>query len=132
MDQEPLVTEQIEAGRKFIDDFEQYVAVQAAFWLKATEDSSWYLYVASDQITDENFDVVYGDVAKTVRKIQDPNLDLFRVKVLGTDDPRARAALDVYRRFPGRVPTRVRAGEFGPMGAEGVYLYPPPATAARK
>ncbi len=132
MDQEPLVTEQIEAGRKFIDEFEQYVPIQAAFWLKATEDSSWYLYVASDQITDENFDVVYGDVAKAVRKIQDSNLDLFRVKVLGIDDSRAKAALDVYRRFPGRVPTRIRAQDFAPMGAEGVYLYPPPATAARK
>jgi hypothetical protein len=88
--------------------------------------------VTSDQITDENFDVVYGDVASASRNIQDPNSDLFRVKVLGIDDRRAKAALDADRRFPGRVPTRIGAQDFGPMGAEGVYLYPPPAAAARK
>jgi hypothetical protein len=132
MDQEPLVTEQIEAGRKFIDEFEKYRPVQAAFWLKATEDSSWYLYVASDQITDENFDVAYGEVLRLAPTIEDPNFDPFRVKVLGIDDPRAKAALDVYRRFPGRVPTRVRAQDFGSLGAEGVYLYPPPVSAVSK
>ncbi len=124
--------EQIEAGKMFIDEFDKYRPVQAAFWLKATEDSGWYLYVASDQITDENVRVAYGDARHASRNIQDPNFDLFRVNLIGIDDPRAKAALDVYGRFPGRVPTRVRPGEFGPMGAEGVYLYPPPATAARK
>jgi len=132
MDQEPLVTEQIEAGRKFIEEFDKYRPVQAAFWLKATEDSGWYLYVASDQITDENFDVAYGEVARASRSIRDPNLDLFRVKVVGIDDPRAKAALDVYQQYSGRAPARVRAGQFGPLGAEGVYLYPPPATVVRK
>jgi hypothetical protein len=132
MDQEPLVTEQIEAGRKFIDEFEKYRPLQAAFWLKETEDSGWYLYVASDQITDGNFDVAYGDVAKAARDIHDPNLDIFRVNVLGIDDPRAKAALEIYRQFPGRVPTRPRASHFGPLGAEAIYLYPPPVAAANK
>ncbi len=132
MDQEPLVIEQIEAGRKFIDEFEKYRPVQAAFWLKATEDSGWYLYVASDQITDENVRVAYGDARRASRSIQDPNFDLFRVNVIGIDDSLAKAALDTYRQFPGRVPTRVRAGHFGALGAEGVYLYPPRATAVPK
>jgi len=131
MDQEPLVIEQIDAGRKFIDEFEKYRPVRAAFWLKASEDSGWYLYVASDQITDENVRVAYGDARRASRNIQDPNFDLFRVNVIGIDDPLAKAALAVYRQFPGRVPTRVRASQFGPLGSEGVYLYPPPATAAR-
>lgn len=132
MDQEPLVTEQIEAGRKFINEFRKYRPIQAAFWLKATEDSGWYLFVASDQITDENFDVAYGDVRQASRNIEDPNFDLFRVNVIGIDDRRAKAALDIYRRYSGRPPARVRGAEFGSMGAEGVYLYPPPATAAHK
>jgi len=117
MDQEPLVTEQIEAGRKFIEEFDKYRPVQAAFWLKATEDSGWYLYVASDQITDENFDVAYGEVARASRSIRDPNLDLFRVKVVGVDDPRDKAALDVYQQYSGRAPARVRACQCGPRAA---------------
>jgi hypothetical protein len=77
MDQEPLVNEQIEAGRKFIDEFDKYIPVRAAFWLKADEDSGWYLHVGSDQITDENIDVAYGDAAKAFRTVDDPNLDVF-------------------------------------------------------
>jgi hypothetical protein len=132
MDQEPLVIEQIEAGKKFIDEFEKFRPIQAAFWLKETEDSGWYLYIASDQITDENVRAAYGDVARACQNIQDPNFDMFRVNVIGIDDPLAKTALDIYRQFPGRVPTRVRASQFGPLGAEGVYLYPLPATAIPK
>ena len=125
--------EQIEAGKKFIDEFEKYRPVQAAFWLKATEDSGWYLYVASDQITDENVRVAYGDARHASRNIQDPNFDLFRVNLIGIDDPRAEKRHWTYTGdFPGAFRRAFRPGEFGPMGAEGVYLYPPPATAARK
>lgn len=131
MYREPLVIEQIEAGRKFIDELDQYVPVRAAFWLKASEDSGWYRYVASEQVTAQKIRAAYGEVARASRNIQDPNFALFRVKVLGIGDPLAKAALDVYRRFSRRVPTRVRAGEFGTLGAEGVYLYPPPAATAR-
>ena len=52
MDQEPLVIEEIQGGKKFVDEFDKYVPVQAAFWLRSDEDSGWYLYIASDQITD--------------------------------------------------------------------------------
>jgi hypothetical protein len=132
MDQEPLVIEQIEAGRKFIEEFEQYRPVRAAFWLKQTEDSGWYLYVASDQIPDENAREAYGDARRASRNIQDPNFDLFRVKLAGVDDPLAKTALDIYRQFAGRVPARVPPSQFGPLGAEAVYLDPLPATADRK
>jgi hypothetical protein len=132
MDQEPLVIEQIEAGKRFIDEFDKYVPVGAAFWLKASEDSGWYLYIASDQITDENFDVAYGEVARLARKIADPNLDLFQVKLIGVRDPFVRAALDLYRRYPARIPTRIRGRQFGGMSVEEVYLYPPPVTAVSK
>ena len=131
MDQEPLVNEQVEAGKEFIAKFNEYVPVHAAFWLKATEDSSWYLYVASDRINDQNFDVAYGEVLRLAPTLEDPNFDPFRVKVIGVDDPLAKAALAVYKRSAGRVPTRVRASDFGPMGAEAVYLYPPLIAAVR-
>ncbi len=61
IDQEPLVIEQIEAGKKFIEEFDKHNPVRAAFWLKVNEDSGWYLHVASDQITDKNVDVAYGE-----------------------------------------------------------------------
>jgi hypothetical protein len=132
MDQEPLVNEQIEAGRKFIDEFDKYIPVRAAFWLKAGEDSGWYLHVASDQITDENIDVAYGDVAKAFRTVDDPNLDVFQVKLISTNDPFARAALDLYERSKARVPIHIRGRSFGGMGVEGAYVYPPAVAAVSK
>jgi hypothetical protein len=132
MDQEPLVIEQIEAGRKFIEEFDKHVPVRAAFWLKVNEDSGWYLHVASDQITDENFDVLYGEVASVAKNIEDPNFDLFRVKLIGTHDPFARAALSLHKQSKARVATHIRGRSFGGMGVEGVYVYPPPPAAVSK
>ena len=54
MDQVPLVIEEIEAGKEFLDELEKRLPVKAAFWLKADEDSGWYLHVASDQVGDAN------------------------------------------------------------------------------
>jgi hypothetical protein len=54
MDQGPLVTEQIDAGARFVREFAKQRPVQAAFWLKGTEDNQWFLYVAGDQINDSN------------------------------------------------------------------------------
>jgi hypothetical protein len=132
MDQEPLVIEQIEAGRKFIDELDKHLPVRAAFWLKVNEDSGWYLHVASDQVNDENIDDAYREVARVGRTIDDPNFDLFQVKLVGVNDPFARAALDLYKRSNARVPTHIRGRSFGGMSVEGVYIYPPPLAAVSK
>ena len=95
MDQGPLVSEQIEAGARFLREFQKYAPIQAAFWLKDSEEGAWYLYVASDQITDENFDMAYLEVARVAGRLQDPWFDPLRVKVLGTHKPVAKAALDL-------------------------------------
>jgi hypothetical protein len=132
MDQEPLVIEQIEAGKKFLEEFDKYIPVRAAFWLKVNEDSGWYLHIASDQISDKNVDVAYREVGRVGKTINDPNLDLFQVKVIGVDNPFARAALDLYKRSKARVPTHIRGRSFGDMSVEGVYVYPPPLAAISK
>jgi hypothetical protein len=127
MDQGPLVTEEIEGAAKFLAAFGKQVPIRVAFWLKDSEEGLWFLYVASDEITDENFDVGYGKVARVARSIIDPWFDHFRVKLLGMDDPLAMAALELSRRHPGRVPLRFRDSSFGGMSVEDAYIYPPPA-----
>jgi hypothetical protein len=129
MDQEPLVIEQIDAGRKFLDVFEKYAPVRVAFWLKPSEDAGWYLHVASERIDFENLPRAYTEVLRMAQEVVDPNFDPFRVKLIGADDPLARAALDVYRRYPARIPTRFQGRVFGGMNVEGVYIYPPPVPA---
>jgi hypothetical protein len=97
-----------------------------AFWLKEGEEGEWSLYVASDQITDDNFDVAYGEVLRIAGQLRDPPFDPFQVKLVGADDPLAKAALDINRRYPGPVATRFHGKVFGGLPVEEVYIYPSP------
>lgn len=132
MDQGPLVIEEIDAGAELIREFNKYAPVSVAFWLKATDDDRRYLYIASDQITDDNFDLAYGEVLRIVQNITSVYiyLDPFRVKIVSTDDPLAQAALEIIQRFPGRLATQYGGRFFGGMTVDGVYIYPPLSPAA--
>jgi hypothetical protein len=123
MDQGPLVDDQIDAGAKFLGEFRKYNPIQSAFWLKESDEGEWSLYVASDQITDDNFDVKYGDVLRIAGQLGDPLFDPFQVKLIGADDPLAKAASDMNRRFPGPVATRFHGQVFGGLPVEEVYIY---------
>jgi hypothetical protein len=124
MDQSPLVTEQIDAGAKFLAEFEKRIPVTAAFWLRANDEDSSYLYVASDEFNDKKLDVGYGEVLRVAAVMRDPNFDPFRVKLIRPGDPLAKAALDVLRRYPGRMPARILRTYFGGVGVDEVYIYP--------
>lgn len=119
MDYHPLVSEEIEAAAKFLSEFDKVCPVRVAFWLKATDETSWYLYIASDQI-DTKIGAAYRDVARIAQAFHDPNFDVMRVKVVGIDDPLVHAALDILRRYPGNSPTRLRDRIFGRTHVEAV------------
>lgn len=125
MDQNSLVSDQMDAGARFLSEFDKYAPVKAAFWLKTSESNHWYLYIASDEINDTNYDLGYGEVIRLAGKMQDPNFDPFQVKLVGTDDPMARAVLEIQRRYAGKVPTRYRGYQLGGVSIEEAYLYPP-------
>jgi hypothetical protein len=135
MDPEPLVSEQIEAGARFIAEFQKQFPVQAACWLREGERGRWFLYVASERVTHENFDEALDEVGRFFAEKRDPWFDPFRVKVIGADDPLARAAIDIQRRFPFRAPTRFSgklfsgAGMYGGADVEEACLYPMPMPA---
>ncbi len=124
MDQEPLVIEETDAGAVLVNRLDKYVPVKAAFWLKESDEGPWYLYIASDQINDRNLDTVYGEVLRLAGQMASPSIDPFRVKLIPTSDPLAQAALDIHRRYPGRLATRLGGKNFGGMGVDGVYVYP--------
>lgn len=123
MDQGPLVSEKIRAGRRFIREFQKYAPVRIAFWLK-DDDGEWYLYIASDQITDENFDAAYGEVARLFQVMRDPDFDPFQVKLIGAKDRMAKAALEFKSRSKATGPTRLFDEYFGGVQIQEAYLYP--------
>jgi hypothetical protein len=129
MDQGSLVMEEIDAGAKLVREFNNYNVVKVAFWLKASDDEYRYLYIASDQIDDSNFDLAYGEVLRLTSQMHSLYLNPFRVKVIGTDDPLARAAVDIQKRYPGRFATRFGGTMFGGIFVDEVYIYASPLPA---
>jgi len=129
MDKSPLVTEQIDAGELLIREFSKQIPVQAAFWLRERDSDEWYFYLASDQINDSNFDHAYGEVLRIVRPQQSLWIDPFQVKVIGIEDPLAKAALDVMVKYPSKIPTRYHGRHFGGLSVDEVYIYALPLSA---
>ncbi len=128
MDQELLVIEQIDAGAKFLEELERKIPVAAAFWLKTPEEDSRYLYVVSDRLDDKGLDVAYGEVLRIANLMRNPYFDPFRVKLIKPGHALAKAALEVLRRFPGRMATRLHRKNFGGVGVDEAYIYPTPLT----
>jgi hypothetical protein len=126
MDQGPLVIEQINAGAEFINRFDEHVRVRAAFWLKASDEGRWYLYIASDKIDDSTIEAAYAAVSRVAREMGNPNLDQFQIKLVGLADPLAQAAVDTHKRFVTRVPMHLTGRPFGGVSVDEVYVYPPP------
>ncbi len=118
--------EQIDAGARFLAEFQKYVPVQIAFWLKESDENEWSLYVASEKITDDNFDLAYGEVVRIAGALRDPFFDPFQVKWIALDDPLAKAALDIQQCHTGRIPTRFHGKTLGGLSVEEVYIYPSP------
>jgi hypothetical protein len=132
MDQEPLVREWIDAARKFLDELEKELPVQAAFWLKEDEDSHWNLYVVTERAKHGGTAAKNDAVGKAFRTIDDPNFNLSRLSLIGIKDPLARAALEMYQRHPTRIPIFRWRESFGGANVQGLYLYPPPVSALTK
>jgi len=125
MDKAPLVIDEIDAGKEFIKRLHVFQPVRAACWLREAEDGEQrYLYVALDGLTATNSDVAYGKVSRITGEMKDHYIDPFRVKLIAVDDPIAKAVLDIYRRFPGRIPAKYDGSVFAAMAVAEVYIYP--------
>ncbi len=129
MDPGPLVSTQIDAGARFLAEFQKYAPIQSAFWFKDCEENTWWLYVASDQITDENFDLAYREVVRIAGVLQDPWFDMFLVKVIREQHRLTKAVAELQRRYPGSSPIHLYGKTVGMVTLDEVYVYPLPLAA---
>lgn len=136
MDNGPLVKEEIETGAELIRELDRVRPVSAAFWLKASDPSNWYLYIASDRIDGSNKDVAYMEAMRIFKQIDSPYLDRFRIKLISSEDPLASAAAEFNQQYPiltvGRLGYRMGGTMFGGIVVDDLYIYrmPLPAAAA--
>jgi len=119
--------QQIEAGKRLVREFAKYMPVQAAFWLNDTERNHWFLYLASDQIDNSNFDLAYGEVGRITSKMPDIWLDPFQIKVAGLSDPIPKAVVEIQSKYPQHTDIRYRGGRS--VGEVYIYALPIPAAA---
>lgn len=124
MDQEPLVSEEKEAGAELVRRFHSFMPVEAAFWIRFVDDRRWTLCIASEQIDDATFDHGYGEILRLTQEMKNPYIDPFQIRLLRGDDPLTKAALAAHRRYPGNIPTRLSDEEFGALAVDGTYIYP--------
>ena len=130
MDQNPLVSEQIEAGARFLMEFEKRYPVAVAFWLKNREEREWVLHIASEKISDTKIREGYGEVHHITAQMTDVYFDPLNVILRKMDDPIVQFALDFQRRYPVRLATIFNVPTFEGVEVEGMYLYPPVKTVA--
>jgi hypothetical protein len=122
MDQGSLVDLQIEAGMRFLREFEKTTPVAVAFWLKGSEDGQWNFYLASDRFDKGKLDVAYREILRITNEMNDRLFRPFQVSLVGLGEPTVQAALEFYKGRPPRIPVRIRGGNFGGIDVEEVYL----------
>lgn len=125
MDQEFLVTEQIDAGADFALEFNDYLPVSVALWVAPEETASIYLYIASDKIDGTNRDVAYGELVRRFDANFKQWLDLFQIKLINTSDPVAQNAIAIRDRYPASLNTRYNGSSLGGIPIKGALIYPP-------
>ena len=143
MDQNAVVTEEIENGRRLIETLRgEGFDVGVAFWAKPTEEGKWYLYLASSIVDEQGLRVAYSRVNALLRKTPDLEIDPFEVKVIGRNDSLAEAALAAVSKrtsgdsFAARTekphPGMIRfVGSFiAGVEIDGAFIYPLPLTKA--
>ena len=125
MGKRPLVREQIDAGATFLREFEKYAPVDVAFWYcDDGDDSSPILWVASQQFNDANSRPAYGEVIRIARAMSDPNFDGFQVKVVSADERLAQAAIELMRKYGGKIPAHYINRTVGEITVDEIYIYP--------
>ena len=120
-----LSIDKINAGEDFVFEFNKIIPVSSAFWLKITDEQHSYLYIASEKINDSNFDSAYTEVLLIAKSDRMKCLDPFKIKVIGSEDPLSKAAMD-FKHFSSTktIGIRLEGCTVGNVFADEIYIYP--------
>ena len=126
MDTDLLVDDRIDDGQRLIDQLtREEFEVLAAFWIRASEDGLWQLYIASPSIDPEKLGEAYRQVYAALRKLEPSSVSPSDLDLINGANPVARAVIEVRDRYPGKPPTRYHGKRLGNFSIEEAYIYPP-------
>ena len=126
MNQIPLLMEEITIGAELARQFHEFTPVQAAFLLQVAEDEYRYLYLATEAINDGGkLGLAYEEVIRLARELDSFYLESNHVKVIGTDNPMAQAAIAMNDRYGNhKLGIRIGSQMLGDVYAANGFLYP--------
>jgi hypothetical protein len=125
MDQDALVTEQIQDGKRLTGQLRQDgFDVEGAFWLYDGEAGRWRLYIVTNE-TSKGTAAAYKTVQRTIYKLQPIWLDPFEVTLTDPTDSRVAAIRDFHAKHPTTLATNVRRQYLGGVYFDNAYIYPP-------
>jgi len=125
MDQATLVEHQIDDVPRLIEQLKHdSFDVKAAFWLYTSEADQWFLYLVSDVVGQKGITEAYKAVYKVMRGLTDLWINPFEVKLVGPDDPIAKAVMIFLTKQHAPLPMRVRGTNLGDIYIENAYVYP--------
>ncbi len=125
MDQDLLVDDRIDDGEKVLSLLVRSgFDVAVAFWLQMSEDSSWYLYIASNAVNPGRVGDAYRTLYACLTKIPNNSVAISEVMMVPASDPIARAALALRDRKPEWLPVRYQGKRLGDQPIEEAYIYP--------
>ena len=138
MDQDTVVIEQIDDGKRLIEALEaDGVDVGVALWVKPTDEENPFLYLASSIVDDKGPSAAYHRVLGILRTMPDLQIELLEIKVIGLRDSLADAALKVVKpkvpagkfavqpSIPYRGMTRFGGTTLGGISIDWARIYPP-------
>jgi hypothetical protein len=126
MDQVALVERQIDDGQKLVEMLRAGgFDVTAAWWMKASEERLWFLYIASKEVDEKGIAAAYRALSTARRGMEELWVDTFEVKLVGADKPITKDVLRAFGRHPGRMPLRYFGPPLGDVSVEEAYIYPP-------
>ena len=137
MDQDSVVNEQTESGKRLIAKLnDEGFEVRVAFWARLTDEEKWYLYLASPFVDENGPKVAYGRVFDVMQEMTDVWIDPFEIRVIGINDSLTQGALAAMKpkvpdspfavRNPKPYPgmTRFVGSSLGGVSIVGAFIYP--------
>jgi hypothetical protein len=125
MDTDVLVETKIEDGERLIRHLiRDQFSVEIAFWVKASEEGLWQLWIASPSADPANLGEALHKAYATLTRIPDCTVAPSEITLVTDRDPMAREALALRDRSPSREPRQYHVQRLGKRAINGLWIYP--------
>jgi hypothetical protein len=126
MGQGTLVEMRIDGGKALVEALQNAgFDVTVSGWTRPSEESDWFLYIASRDVDDNGIASAYQKIYTTIQANPEFDIDPFEVKLISPSNPIARDLLAIQSTGVARIATRSRRPKLGHMGVEETYVYAP-------